>query len=88
MFFCCTQLEGDASECSACSKADQDKQPSNQATKQALTQELMAYCGRYCENKDLQSHIKSHKKQGSRISDRRIARWTLEIAEVRAFVCA
>lgn len=39
----------------------------------------------YCENCDIQSHIHHYKQQSARISDRRITRWTLEIAEVRCF---
>ena len=37
----------------------------------------------YCENRNLQDHINAYRKKGTRVSDRRTVRWTLEIAEVR-----
>ena len=47
-----------------------------------LGQKYFGMVMEYCENKDIQSHINHYKSRHTRVSDRRIARWTLEIAEV------
>lgn len=48
-----------------------------------LGQKYFGMVMEFCENQDIQCHINRYKKHHLHISDRRIVRWTLEIAEVR-----
>jgi serine/threonine protein kinase len=56
--------------------------------KDHLGQKYFGVVMEYCEKGDIQSHINHYKSLNSRVSDRRIARWTLEIAEALAYMHA
>jgi len=53
-----------------------------------LGQKYFGMVMEFCENQDIQCHINRYKKHHLHISDRRIVRWTLEIAEALEYMHA